>query len=647
MIPESFVQELLARVDVVDVVGRYVQLRKGGANLLGLCPFHNEKSPSFTVSPTKQFYHCFGCGAHGSAVGFLMEHTGASFPEAVRSLAATVGMTVPEEPRSPRQQVADRRRKEEVNRHQQILDTAQAHYLRELKGSQSAIRYLKQRGLSGEIAARFGLGWSGTDRRGLAAVFPQYEDALLVESGLVIEADDGRRYDRFRERIMFPIRNARGNLIGFGGRIIGKGEPKYLNSPETGLFSKGHELYGMWEGRAGIRSEGYVLVVEGYMDVVGLAQHGLANAVATLGTATTPFHIQKLLRSSNKIVFSFDGDKAGRRAAWRALNTCLPLVRDDVSMRFLFLPAEHDPDSYIKEYGAEAFRATAAEAIPLSRFMLDELASRHALNEAEGRAACAHEAKPLLALLPEGTTLRIQIEREFAKLVQLTPEELAELMATVPAPAAAATPEPGMPPTERVTRPSQAGGHDEPPGFMDVPVFDDEDYKAYSPGVTVDNSAVRGAPSRGRSSKARSVTPMAKRLLRLLLAHPELVSGLGDQQLEILEHGPHLILVRELIALANMTGARHAGALLQAAEPGSDLETVLATLTPELLDQEDLPHPQIEWNDALRRIELEAIKAEQSALVEAGLRDDASRKRYQELTRRIALVNSATSHQMR
>src|SRR5690606_38670664 len=356
-----------------------------------------------------------------------MEHTGASFPEAVRSLAATVGMTVPEEQRSPRQQAADRRRKEEVNRHQQILDTAQAHYLRELKNSQSAIRYLKQRGLSGETAARFGLGWSGTDRRGLATVFSQYDDPLLVESGLVIEAEDGRRYDRFRERIMFPIRNTRGNLIGFGGRIIGKGEPKYLNSPETGLFSKGHELYGLWESRSGIRSEGYVLVVEGYMDVVGLAQHGMANAVATLGTATTPFHIQKLLRASHKIVFSFDGDKAGRRAAWRALNTCLPLLRDDVSIRFLFLPPEHDPDSYIREFGTEAFKASANEAMPLSRFMLEELASRHALNEAEGRAACAHEAKPLLALLPEGTTLRIQIEREFARLVQLTPEELAEL----------------------------------------------------------------------------------------------------------------------------------------------------------------------------------------------------------------------------
>ncbi|GAB2903448.1 DNA primase [Paralcaligenes ginsengisoli] len=633
MIPESFVQDLLARVDVVDVVGRYVQLRKGGANLLGLCPFHNEKSPSFTVSPTKQFYHCFGCGAHGSAITFLIEHTGASFPEAVRSLAAAVGMTVPEESRSPQQRAASQRHKEEVSRQQQILDLAQAHYLRELKASPAAIRYLKQRALSGQIAARFGLGWSGTDRRGLASVFPHYEDPLLIESGLVIESEDGRRYDRFRERIMFPIRNTRGNLIGFGGRIIGKGEPKYLNSPETSLFSKGHELYGMWEGRTGIRSEGYVLVVEGYMDVVGLAQQGVENAVATLGTATTSQHIRKLLRTSDKIIFSFDGDAAGRRAAWRALQASLPMLRDDVSVRFLFLPAEHDPDSYVREFGAEAFRAAVGEAVPLSRFMLEELAGRHPMDEAEGRAACVHEAKPLLAMLPEGTTLRMQIEREFAKRVQLTPEELAAMLAAMPAPKPLAVP--------AAPRETGISGGDAPPEWADIPVFAADDSEPYSPNVSAGRGrANRAAPT---GNNRRSVTPMAKRLLRLLLAHPELVNSLGDQQLEILEQGPHLVLVRELIVLAHTSGARHVGALFQAADPESDLAGVLSSLSTELLDQDDLPDPQTEWNDALHRIELEAIKAEQSALIQSGLQDDAARKRYQELTRRIALLNNASS----
>jgi DNA primase len=647
LIPESFVQELLARVDVVDVVGRYVQLRKGGANLLGLCPFHTEKSPSFTVSPTKQFYHCFGCGAHGSAITFLIEHTGASFPEAVRSLASSAGMRVPEEPRSPRQRAEDVRRKEEVSRHQQVLDTAQAHYVRTLKVSAEAVAYLRQRGLTGEIAARYGLGWSGTDRRGLAAVFPNYEDPTLVESGLVIESDDGRRYDRFRERIMFPIRNARGKLVGFGGRIIGKGEPKYLNSPETSLFSKGNELYGLWEARSAIRSENHVLVVEGYMDVVGLAQHGVGNAVATLGTATTPTHVQKLLRTSSKIVFSFDGDKAGRRAAWRALQACLPHMRDDVSMRFLFLPSEHDPDSYIREYGTEAFKASVSEAMALSTFLMDELASRHTMNEPEGRAACVYEAKPLLEQLPAGA-MRVQIEREFAKRVQLTPEELGSMLRSAPTTETPAVEAEGGEEPYPVYDASW-GSADEPPGFLDADPHDEAGYPDFE---RVQNDAPRfverpKSKPVAKRDNPRSVTPMAKRLLRLLLAHPELVMGLGDQQLEILEHGPHLVLVRELITLANMTGARHAGALLQAAEPGSDLEGILATLSPELLAQEELPDPQGEWNDALRKIELDSIKAEQSALIVAGLKDEASQRRYQELTRRLALLQGASLRQLR
>lgn len=637
MIPDSFVQDLLARVDVTDVVGRYVPLRKAGVNLLGLCPFHNEKSPSFTVSPTKQFYHCFGCGAHGTAISFLIEHTGASFPEAVRALAATVGMTVPEEPRSPRQQAASRQRKEEASRHQKALEQAQAHYLSELKASTAAIGYLKKRGLSGQTAARFGLGWSGTDRRGLAKVFTHYEDPTLVESGLVIESEDGRRYDRFRERVMFPIRDARGRLIGFGGRIIGKGEPKYLNSPETPLFSKGQELYGLWEARAAIRSEGHVLVVEGYMDVVSLAHQGVENAVATLGTATTAMHVQKLLRASDRIVFSFDGDQAGRRAAWRALQQCLPSLRDDISVRFLFLPPEHDPDSYIQAFGQEAFRATVSEAAPLSRFLLDELASRHQMNEAEGRAACVHEAKPLLAQLPQGA-LRLQIEREFARLVRLTPEELSSMLDAMPV-TPGDSPSPGGQATpSRPIRAGQAVSLDEPEGFLaDSPPADGFPPDAFPAGATF-TSRTR----QSRRAPARMVTPMAKRLLRLLVAHPGLVASLGDQQLEIVCRSPHLVLVRDLIALINGSGSRHVGALLQAAEPGSDLEEVLLSLSAELLAQDDLPDPGAEWNDALARIELDAVKAEQSRLIETGLKDDAARRRYQELTRRIALLSGAS-----
>ncbi|AYD63985.1 DNA primase [Achromobacter sp. B7] len=684
MIPESFIQDLLARVDVVDVVGRYVQLRKGGANLLGLCPFHNEKSPSFTVSPTKQFYHCFGCGAHGSAITFLMEHTGTSFPEAVRTLAASAGMTVPEENRSPRQQQETARRKAEESRHTQVLDAAQAHYLKQLRASPAAIRYLKQRGLTGEIAAHFGLGWSGTDRHGLAQVFPNYDDPTLVESGLVIESEDGRRYDRFRERVMFPIRNARGSLIGFGGRIIGKGEPKYLNSPETPLFSKGHELYGLWEARQAIRQEGQVIVVEGYMDVVGLAQQGIANAVATLGTATTPDHVKKLLRASDKVIFSFDGDGAGRRAAWRALQACLPVLRDDIAIRFLFLPSEHDPDSYVRELGAEAFRACLGDAVALSRFLLDELASRHNMNEAEGRASCLHEAKPLLAAIPE-CALRVQIEREMAKLVQLTPEEMSQILAQQPAKpfappgaAKASAGEAGAPSGHSGS--DQDGGHSDMGydfaghDFHDIPA-EEPDFADYGHFPSAGGGAAAGSGQRsggkpewkskgdwkgksdwkggkgnwkgrrdndvGGFEGRRTMPSLAKRLLGLLLAHPELVDSMGDQQLEVIDHGPHLGLVRDLIMLAQSSGARHVGALLEAAEPDSDLATVLKGLRADILSQEDLPDPQTEWDDALRRIEFDSAKLEMAKLAATGLSSEEARKRYLELSSRLAVLKGA------
>ncbi|MGE4451072.1 DNA primase [Castellaniella sp.] len=650
MIPDSFIQELLARVDIVDVVGRYVKLRKGGANLLGLCPFHNEKTPSFTVSPTKQFYHCFGCGAHGTALRFLTEHTGTPFPEAVRSLAASVGMTVPEEPRSPRQRAADRERREEGSRQQQILDQAQAHYRAALKQAPEAIEYLKRRGLSGEIAARFGLGWAGRDRRGLAAVFAQYEDPALLESGLVIESEDGRRHDRFRGRVMFPIRNQRGQLIGFGGRLIEPGEPKYLNSPETSLFSKGHELYGLHEARAGVRAEGCVLVVEGYMDVVALAQYGLNNAVATLGTSTTPEHLRKLRRASDRIVFSFDGDGAGRKAAWRALQACLPWVAEDISMRFLFLPESHDPDSYVRAYGVQALRACLDEAVPLSRFMLDELASRHDLDEAEGRAACVHEARPLFGQMPEGG-FRLQMEREFARRVRLTPEELAQLLA-VAGPAAGA----GQP--AGTGRPAGQGGAAGPARFARP----EGRYAAEAegapwpggenPGAGMDpdtvpswlDDAPRQAPrGSGRTARrgggSRQVTPMARRLLRLLLAHPALVAGLGDQQLELLAHHPHLGLVRQLVGLASTCGAAHAGALLQAADPESDLARAIQDLSTELMAQ-DLPDPQAEWDDALRAIERQTVQEQCDRLIESGLATEEDRRRYQELSRRLARLKA-------
>ncbi len=432
-IPQSFIQELLNRVDVVDVVGRYVQLKKGGANFMGLCPFHGEKSPSFSVSPTKQFYHCFGCGANGNAIGFLMEHAGMSFVEAVKDLAAQVGLQVPEDDVSPqeRERAAQQRQKQATLN--DVLEKAAHAYVKHLKASPRAIDYLKGRGLSGEIAKVFGLGYAPEGWRSLASVFPDYAEPLLVESGLVIVHEDekgqdgeAKRYDRFRDRIMFPIRNVKGECIGFGGRVLDKGEPKYLNSPETPVFSKGRELYGLFEARTAIRQHGYALVTEGYMDVVALAQLGFANAVATLGTACTPDHVHKLFRFTDAVVFSFDGDAAGRRAARKALDAALPLATDTRSVKFLFLPPEHDPDSYIRAHGADAFASFVKQAVPLSRFLVDAASADCDLSTAEGRARLASQARPLWSALPEGA-LKRQLLGELAQHIGIGTSDLQQL----------------------------------------------------------------------------------------------------------------------------------------------------------------------------------------------------------------------------
>jgi len=422
LIPQSFIQELLTRVDVVDVVGKAVKLRKAGANYQGLCPFHNEKTPSFSVSPTKQFYHCFGCGAHGSAISFLMEHHGLGFVEAVHELARDVGLTVPED--HSREGAEAARKASQQLALSQWLDQAARYYRSRLKETPAAITYLKERGVTGETARHFGLGYAPAGWRNLEGVLPDYAAEDVVRAGLVIAGEDGKRYDRFRERIMFPIRNPRGQVIGFGGRVLGQGEPKYLNSPEGPLFSKGHELYGLFEAREGIRASGRVLVVEGYMDVVMLHQHGCQYAVATLGTATTATHLGKLLRLADRVVFSFDGDAAGRRAAWRALENALPLLSDTKQLDFLFLPPEHDPDSFVRAEGLEAFEACVRDALPLSSFLLKELAQRADITTPEGRARMQAELKPLVQQMPD-IALRTQILVDMAGRLGLPTEELA------------------------------------------------------------------------------------------------------------------------------------------------------------------------------------------------------------------------------
>ena len=433
MIPAAFVHELLTRVDIVEIVGRSVELKRAGSTWKGLCPFHGEKSPSFTVTPSRQTYHCFGCGVHGNAVGFLMEQHGMGFVDAVRDLAQQAGLSVPEEASAPGDREEAARQREKQVTLSDVLARAADGYRRQLKGSERAIAYLKGRGLSGEVAARFGLGYASDGWRGLASVFPSYDDPLLEESGLVIsqgddtEGSDGaarKRYDRFRDRIMFPIRSVQGAVIGFGGRVLDRGEPKYLNSPETPVFSKGRELYGLFEARTAIRQRGYALVVEGYMDVVALAQAGFENGVATLGTACTAEHVQKLVRFTDSVVFSFDGDAAGRRAAGRALEASLAHASDTRTFRFLFLPPEHDPDSFVRALGPEAFERAVSEAVPLSRQIIARAAEDLDLTTAEGRARFLANGRPLWSALPEGM-LRRQLLGEFASRGALPLDELA------------------------------------------------------------------------------------------------------------------------------------------------------------------------------------------------------------------------------
>ncbi len=461
MIPPSFVQDLLSRADIVEIIGRHVQLKKAGINHKGLCPFHGEKTPSFTVSATRQTYHCFGCGVHGNAIGFLMEHSGMGFLDAVRDLAQQVGLTVPEDDRSPQERERAAELKERQATLSDVLSKAADHYRKQLKAAPRAVEYLKGRGLTGEIAAAFGLGYAPDGWRALASVFPHYDDPLLEESGLVIatgETDaDRKRYDRFRDRIMFPIRSVQGDVIGFGGRVLDKGEPKYLNSPETPVFIKGRELYGLHEARAAMRQRGYVLVVEGYMDVVALAQLGFPNAVATLGTACTAEHVQKLFRFTESVVFSFDGDAAGRRAAGRALEASLPQASDTRTIRFLFLPTEHDPDSYVREHGAEAFEQCVTQAVPLSRQLVEAARDGMNLDSAEDRAKLLANAKPMWAALPEGA-LKLQLLGDLAQLAGFATADLAQLWQTAAAPRAI----PDVAPSARPAGPARSSAPSRP-----------------------------------------------------------------------------------------------------------------------------------------------------------------------------------------
>ena len=555
-IPQSFIQELLARTDIVDIVGRHVQLKKGGANFMGLCPFHGEKSPSFSVSPAKQFYHCFGCGKNGNAISFLMDHAGMSFIESVKDLAQQYGLQVPEDDVSPQDRAKAAQMREQQATLTSVLEKAGLAYIKHLRNTPKAIDYFKGRGLSGEIAKTFGLGYAPEGWRSLASVFADYSDPLLVESGLVITGEPGeenaqgeaKRYDRFRDRVMFPIRNVKGECIGFGGRVFGDEKPKYLNSPETPVFSKGRELYGLFEARTALREHGYALVTEGYMDVVALAQMGFANAVATLGTACTPDHVQKLFRFTDSVVFSFDGDSAGRRAARKALDAALPFATDVRNVKFLFLPAEHDPDSFVREHGKDGFAEAVAKAMPLSKFMLEAAADGCDLDTAEGLARLTSQVGPLWVKLPEGA-FKKQMLAAIADKVQMDSRDLEQ--AWQPAQkyyknSSALRPNNGAfePKTPRKTTQNSPAEHAAYPDELDYPNSFEADYSGSEPHFAPPIAASIKTPRR----VAGRMLPASRedRVLRLLLTEALSWDKLSAEEHALLcglpaPHGPLFI----------------------------------------------------------------------------------------------------------
>jgi DNA primase len=583
VIAQGFIQDLLARVDIVDVVGRSVTLKKAGQNYLGLCPFHGEKTPSFTVSPSKQFFHCFGCGAHGSAIGFLMDHRGLGYVEAVQELAQMVGVQVPRDsPRDASREAAaagQRRSLLEAN------EKACAFYRSELKRSPAAIEYLKSRGLTGVTAARFALGYAPDDWQALRSAFDSYEDARLVEAGLVIEGE-GKRYDRFRGRVMFPIRDRRGSVLGFGARVLDASLPKYLNSPETPLFRKGQELYGLFEAGEAIRRKGRALVCEGYLDVIQLAQAGFEESVAALGTAITSAHVATLLKLTDRVVFAFDGDDAGRNAARRALHAALAVIPDTKRVAFALLPQGEDPDSLIRNGGADAFRTELERALSLSQWFLKSLCENVDMAQPEGRAAVTAGARPLLESMPAGA-LRMQLVRALAEVVGTAAADLEALY--------------GLSPVRSLPEAARSGPR---PRF---------------------------AP--------RPVESLKSQLLRRLLAYPELAREFGAALADLLQQPGEPVdrQIAEVLAVAGAHAHSSCAALLEVLGESEFADQYRSLAARDLQLDDDVETVREEVRDGILAIEEARVHSELDALkplLEKGLSDDV-RERTRALLARL------------
>ena len=560
LIPQHFIDDLIARADIVEVLGRRIQLKKAGREYKACCPFHDEKTPSFTVSPNKGFYHCFGCGAHGTALGFLMEFDHMSFVEAVESLAHSMGIEVP---RDEAQRPA--RRYDELF---DLMQELERFYQRELKTDATAVEYLKKRGIDGATAKRFGIGYAPSGWDTVTAKFGKSKEALdrLLAVGQIIRKDNGSHYDRFRERIMFPIRDSRGRCIGFGGRIIGDEQPKYLNTSDTVLFHKRQELYGLYEARQALRDIEQLVVVEGYMDVVGLARHGIDFSAATLGTATTEEHLNRLFRLCDDVVFSFDGDRAGRAAAWKALETALPHIREGRQVRFVFLPDGQDPDSFVQEQGAAAFVDALSDGVPLSDFLIRELSDQVDLNSVDGRARLAELARPLVNLLPAGVYRELLTGR-IADTIGLSPHKLVALL----------------------QKESDA-----------------------SKGAVARRGSSRLRPAARSSSAGRP--SVIRRAITLLMHYP---SAAKELELDLLEgvNKPGADLLHELIEMLKREPTMTTAGLLERwrhREEGRHLGKLAAAELPEMEEFD----PTAELNDCLRQLALAGARDRVNFLIE-------------------------------
>lgn len=429
-ITQNIIDEVNQRADIVDVVGKHLKLKRSGQNYFACCPFHNEKSPSFSVNSVKQIYHCFGCGESGNSISFVMKYLGLDFISAVKSLAEQYGVYIPEDNNQPKiskeEIVKQKQRKIDIH---QTMQKALQFYRTQLANSSYAQHYLANRGLSNEIINKFELGFAPNNYQNMAQVFDDYaRNKFLLDGGLVVDGEMGRRYDRFRERVIFPIKNIKGDIIGFGGRILAKGEPKYLNSPETELFNKSQELYGLFEAKKSIRELNQVIVVEGYMDVIALNQYGITNVVATMGTAATEEHIKQLFRFCDNICYSFDGDNAGKKAAWRALERSVNLVTDTKAVSFLFLPSDHDPDSYIRELGVASFKEQVrGHSIGLITYLLNQLVAEVNVNTDEGKARLISVVKPYLEQI-KASALQVILKKQLANIVDLEPNVIESIL---------------------------------------------------------------------------------------------------------------------------------------------------------------------------------------------------------------------------